>query len=236
VTVADLNHDGIPDLAIANFTGQGTVSILLGNGDGTFQSAQSYAAGIFPSSVAVGDFNGDGIPDLALAAGYPNCPGSSSVQVLLGNGDGTFQAATQYSAGDTPSCVAVRDLNGDGIADLAVTNFVSNDVSVLLGHGDGTFQAAVNYAVGPSAAPPLSLAVADFNRDGFPDLAVTFAGGVRLLLGNGDGTFQPTPLSYVAGSYFSALAVGDFNRDGFSDLVVTNPDGNIVSILINDKK
>jgi hypothetical protein len=130
----------------------------------------------------------------------------------------------------------VGDLNGDGIADLAVTNFLSNDVSVLLGNGDGTFQAAVNYVVGPSAAPPLCLAVADFNRDGLPDLAVAFAGGVRLLLGNGDGTFQTTPLSYVAGSYFSAVAVGDFNRDGFPDLAVTNPDANNVAILLNDRQ
>jgi hypothetical protein len=142
------------------------VSVLLGNGDGTFQAARNFAAGIRPYSVAVGDFNGDGTPDLAVA----NDTFSGTVSVLLGNGDGTFQAARNFAAGSYPYSVAVGDFTGDGTLDLAVANDTfSGTVSVLLGNGDGTFQAARNYAAG---ARPKSVAVGDFNGDGTLDLAV----------------------------------------------------------------
>jgi hypothetical protein len=161
------------------------VSVLLGNGDGTFQAARNFAAGNRPWSVAVGDFNGDGIPDLAVANSYSN-----NVSVLLGNGDGTFQAARNFAAGSFPLSVAVGDLNGDGTLDLAVANSGGNNVSVLLGNGDGTFQAARNYAVGNG---PLSVAVGDFNGDGAPDLAVAnfFSNDVSILLN--DNTWPPGP-------------------------------------------
>jgi hypothetical protein len=113
--------------------------------------------------VAVGDFNGDGVPDLAVANG-----GSRTVSVLLGRGDGSFAAATNYAAGNYPASVAVGDFNGDGVPDLAVANFGNNTVSVLLGRGDGSFAAAIHYAAGSS---PYSVAVGDFNGDGWPDLA-----------------------------------------------------------------
>ena len=142
MAVGDFNGDGKADLAVANY-GSDNVSVLLGNGNGTFQAAVNYAAGTSPHSVAVGDFNGDGKADLAVA-NY----GSNNVSVLLGNGNGTFQAAVNYAAGTSPCSVAVGDFNGDGKADLAVANYGSNNVSVLLGNGNGTFQAAVNYAAG----------------------------------------------------------------------------------------
>jgi hypothetical protein len=137
-----------------------------------------------------------------------------------------------------PTSVAVRDLNGDGIPDIAAVNFLSQDVSVLLGKGDGTFQAAVNYPVGyifPNAEISI-LAVSDFNGDAIADLAVACAGGVRVLLGKGDGTFQNAPISYVAGAYPSSLAVGDFNGHGLPDLVVSNWNLNNISILLDDGK
>src|SRR5919106_2684548 len=128
VAVADFNVDGRRDLAVAN-TGSSNVSVLLGNGSGSFGTATSFAAGIRPTSVAVGDFNGDGKPDLAVTNS-----GSGNVSVLLGSGTGSFGAATNFLVGFTPSSVAVGDFNADGKLDLAVANQVpAGTVSVLLG-------------------------------------------------------------------------------------------------------
>ena len=227
VAVGDFNGDGKLDLAVAN--GNSSISVLLGNGDGTFQAAVNYGVGSGSSSVAVGDFNGDGKLDLAVA----NWNGST-ISVLLGNGDGTFQAAVNYSVGSNPRTVAVGDFNGDGKPDLAVANTSSNTVSVLLGNGDGTFQAVVNYGVGSG---PSSVAVGDFNGDGKPDLAVAdgnlFTVSVlSVLLGNGDGTFQAA-VNYGVGSGPISVAVGDFNGDGKPDLAVANQGSNNVTILLN---
>jgi hypothetical protein len=223
VAVGDFNGDGIPDLAVA---GYGGVSVLLGQGDGTFLTAQSYATGNGPVSVAVGDFNGDGKPDLAVANDtYPG-----TVSVLLGQGDGTFQAAQGYATGNGAFSVAVGDFNGDGKQDLAVANRWNDKVSVLLGQGDGTFLPAQSYAAGNG---PVSVAVGDFNKDGLLDLAVAGFGfdayypygfndeTVRVLLGQGDGTFQPAQ-SFPAGKTPGSVAVGDFNGDGKLDLAVAN--------------
>ena len=142
---------------------------------------RAYPVGSDPNPVTVGDFNGDGIPDLAVGN-----LASNTVSVLLGNGDGTFQAAVTYSVGYGPASLAVADLNGDGKLDLAVANYADNTVSVLLGNGDGTFQAAVNFIAG---SYPVSIAVGNFN--GKPDLAVADAGGRVLILLN------TTPFSMV---------------------------------------
>ena len=195
--VADFNGDGIPDLAIVN-QAQNTVSILLGNGDGTFAAHVDYATGNTPVAVAAADFNADGKLDLAVANKSGN-----SVSILIGNGDGTFKAHVDYPSGSTPVAVAAADLNGDGKPDLAVVNNANpGAVSVLLGKGDGTFPAPVSYATGNS---PVALAVGDFNRDGIPDLAVANHADntVSILLGNGNGTFSAAPappaLTAVAG-------------------------------------
>ncbi len=127
VAVGDFNGDGVQDLAVANGVG---VSVLLGNRDGSFQGAQNFAAGFGPFSVAVGNFNGDGVQDLAVANDIFSAPGT--VSVLLGNGDGSFQAARNFGAGNEPISVAVGDFNGDALQDLAVANVSSNNVTVLI--------------------------------------------------------------------------------------------------------
>jgi dienelactone hydrolase len=230
VTIGDFNRDGKLDLAVALFKVNGTatgtdISVLLGNGDGTFQAPMSYTTGKAPISVAVGDFNGDGKLDLAVA-NY----NSNNVSVLLGNGDGTFQAPMSYSTGQTPVLVVVGDFNGDGKLDLAVATSASNNVSVLLGNGDGTFQTVVNYAAG---SWPTSVAVGDFNGDGTLDLAVAdqVSRSVSLLLGNGDGTFQ-APLGYSVGQVPASVAVGDFNGDGRLDVTVLDSSNGAAAVLL----
>jgi len=175
VAVGDFNKDGIPDLAVANCPrfdqgATGSVTILLGNGDGTFTAkAESPAAGGQPLFIAAGDFNGDGIPDLVVSDMNTGYPELGNLTVLFGNGDGTFTAtAVSPQTGSIPYSVAFADFNGDGKADLAIANAGSNTITVLLGNGDGTFAAPVTPAAG---ADPLFVAVGDFNGDGIPDLA-----------------------------------------------------------------
>jgi FG-GAP-like repeat/FG-GAP repeat len=233
VAIADFNGDGRLDLAVAD---QGTapdytdggLSVLLGNGDGTFRPPVQYATSVRPLAVAVGDFNRDGIPDLAVT--------NYTVSVLLGNGDGTFQAPANYAAGRQAWGITVGDLNGDGILDLAVGDVGSRSVGVLLGKGDGTFQPARYYAAGGTGDFIASVAIADLNGDGIPDLVAAAAGTsftVGVLLGKGDGSFQPAH-SYPVGPQPNFVAVGDFNGDGKPDLAVANSFSNNVSVLLGN--
>ena len=237
VAVGDFNGDGFPDFAVANGTG-GTVTVWLGNGSGGFTAATGspFAVGASPYSVVVGDFNGDGIPDLATANG-----GSNTVTVLLGNstnfsGAFGFTAATgsPFLVGNEPASLAVGDFNGDGIPDLAVANFSDSTITVLLGSNGGGFTAAANspFTVGTK---PGSVAVGDFNGDGFQDLATSNFGSnnVTVLLGNGSGGFTAAPNSpFTAGTGTLSIVVGDFNGDGFQDLAATNYTSNNVTVLL----
>jgi hypothetical protein len=203
-----------------------TVSILLGNGDGTFSAAASPSTGTFPASVAVGDFNGDGRADLAVANHI-----SDTVSILLGNGDGSFSPAAAPATGNGPESVVVGDFNGDGKADLAVVNGSDNTLSVLLGNGSGTFAAAATTITGTG---PVSVAVGDFNGDGKADLSIANSGSntIGILLGNGDGTFSPAATTNT-GNNPQSVVVGDFNGDGRADLALANfSSDDTVSILL----
>jgi hypothetical protein len=234
--VADLTGDGNPDLIVANGSSS-TVSVFLGNGDGTFRPAATYRVGLDPDAVAVADLNGDGIPDLIVtnfgnANGLPGHQIPGSVSVLLGNGDGTFQPARTIMVGLGAIGLAPVDLIGNGNTDLIVANQINNTVSVLLGNGNGTFQNPVNYPVG---AGPSSVAVADLTGDGILDLVVANQAdrSVSVLLGNRDGTFQ-NAVSYHVGLGSTAVAVADLTGDGKPDLIVTNAGDNTVSILLGN--
>jgi len=224
VVAADLNGDGILDLVTTDYGGS-TISVLLGNGDGTFRAHVDYAVGALSFGLAVGDLNGDGIPDIAVGSGS-----STLVSVFLGNGDGTLRAAQTYDSGGVPEYVVIADFNGDGILDLATCAGGLGTVSVLLGNGDGTFAARQTF--GASVFPD-GLAMADFNHDGKPDLAVSNnpADAVSVFLGNGDGSFQ-LAVDYPVGTAPTNLVAVDLNADGNPDLVVCDSVGSNVSVLM----
>jgi hypothetical protein len=223
---ADFNGDGKRDVAVANMGNHsgfgvharpGGVSVLLGNGDGTFQPKQDFevATNPHPQSVTSAHFNDDDLADLAV----PN-PASDDVSLFLSNGDGTFQDPEVFAVGDGPRHATSGDFNGDGNADLAVTNLISDDVSVLVGNGNGTFEAANSFAAGDA---PYSAINGDFDGNGSFDLAVLrkTSDAVSVLLGNGDGTFQSLKNLSVEDETTS-LTSADLDGDAKADLATSH--------------
>ena len=239
VVAADFNGDGKLDLATADYTSS-DVSILLGNGDGTFRKAKQFATTYSASALTVGDFNGDGILDIAVTEyGFGT---QGILAIFLGKGDGSFQAGAVYDVGSLPYGVTAADFNGDGILDLATANNGDNDVAVLFGNGDGTFQSPVTY----DAPLPERVLGVDLNHDGHPDLAILAYcgtdpqncpnGAVQVLLNDGKGTFG-------AAKYFNVgvgpdgIAAADLNHDGKVDLAVANNNfqaPSVVSVLLGN--
>src|SRR5262249_31152770 len=239
-----LNGDGRLDLAVANygdlFSGNGLISVFLGDGDPThpiLSAATQYPTGALgPQSVAIGDLNGDSLPDLVVAHA------SKMISVLLGNGDGGFQAQfpLTFSGLNNPGSIAIGDLNGDGLQDLAVANFGTDTgtgagtaVTLLYNGGDGTFLVANRDTGGRN---PSSVAIGDLNGDGHPDLAVTNAGSntVSVFLNDGIGNLALAAAPYPTGTNPESVAIGDLNGDGLPDLAVANRDSNTVSVLLGN--
>jgi hypothetical protein len=228
VSTGDFNGDKKLDLLVTYSSGNCPyVSIFLGNGDGTFQTTPINTSPAYtPAGTGIGDFNGDGKLDLAVGEQFGTI---SQVEILLGNGNGTFSAGAIYPVGASPTSVTVADFRGNGKLDLAVATLYGG-TDVLLGNGDGTFQPDGGLAT-PDADWVL---VADFNGDGKPDLAVSQGqpAGVNVALGNGDGTFQPVTF-YPAGKNSPFVAAGDFNGDHKTDLLVPDYSFSYVFVLLN---
>ncbi len=302
VIAADFNNDGKADLAVITecgtnpscpaFVSDPDISILIGNGDGTFITKSLLVSGGEPVSAVVGDFNHDGKLDLAVIS-EPNCQGCAFVSIYLGNGDGTFADGVNVIpgidgdlngivAGDfnrdgkldmavavvsfdipnvaiflndgngkfttswltypqiplSPDALAVGDFNGDGILDLAVLDISSSSqpiLQILLGNGDGTFLSTSDAPGGASPTvwnPPITMATGDFNGDGILDLAfVDQSGSLDVLLGNGDGTFTERSSRPAPGTP-STVTAADVNGDGILDLVVVGG-GSVAAYLGN---
>jgi len=246
VQSADVNGDGKLDLVVINQNSD-TVAVLLGNGDGTFQSAVTYNIGSggqsFPGCAAIADFNNDGKPDIAVTNGLIGTSGGT-ISILLNKGDGTFLPAVKVNSNTSPICLTSADLNADGNQDLWVGGNGSS--AVLLGKGDGTFQAPQIYQIG--LGDTQGVAVGDLNGDGLQDLlGVALTGGgppsqppssVGVLLNQGNANFGPSPFGtvtlYPVGSLGAAIVLGDFNHDGNLDAAVTNYGTNDISILLGN--
>lgn len=228
----DFNGDGNLDLAFPNFEGPNTVSIYLGNGDGTLQSPIDSTAGPFPYWIETGDFNKDGNLDLAVLYGgspdYGGLPADDEFWILLGNGDGTFQTPLPNDLGFASNLVnlAVGDFNDDGILDVVVGD-QAGGIYFMGGNGDGTFNAA--QPASTVGQDTYGMTSADLNGDGKLDLVLTNSPmiptlpGFSVLIGNGDGTFQPS-VSYAMGSTSGGVSppsVIDLNGDGKLDVIVS---------------
>ncbi len=243
ITTGDFNHDGNLDLAVSDNANK-NVHVLFGDGTGNFSGLKSYSAGTKPSGIATADFNNDGNLDLAVTNA-----GSNTVSMLLGSAAGTFTTQPNpQSAGTDPISIEVTDVNSDGYPDVVAfdaqnaSSTTQGAVAVLLGNGDGTLQTPqiANFTDVPGTYP----VVADFNRDGKPDLATTLttSNTVAVLLNNTLPTPYPGGRSFAGysavaagnGNMADGIAAGDFDKDGYLDTAVSYLEDNAVRVLLNN--
>jgi hypothetical protein len=230
--VADFDGDGHLDVVVANqgVNGKGSVMVFFGNGDGTFQKPTIYNLSAYPTSVAAGDLNNDGRPDLAVAEG------DVGVAVLLNKGSGKFAKPVVYPV--NPANIAnviIAELNHDNHPDLVVATF--DAVGVLLGKGGGKFQKTVLYSTTSiTTGNPYAVVVADFNRDGKPDIFTVIDQGVSgLFYGKGDGTFRSVVPIKTRDPGGRSVVAADFDKDGAPDLAFTNFNTSQAVVLLNAK-
>lgn len=234
VAVGDFNHDGNPDIA-ATYMEDNAIRVLMGSGNGNFTTAVVYPVGKQPYSVTSGDLTNNGYDDLVTAN-----TGDDTVSVLMNNADGsgTFAAAKSYPVGHLPYQVAIGDLNGDGIPDLAVTNYGDNTVSILYGQPGGGFTGGQTLA---TCTNPYGVAIGDTRNTGQNDVAVTcfHTAQLEVFLNNSMQPFQPPPAQanfqspemYSTDSFPTSLVMADFNRDGNLDIVTGNSIANDISFF-----
>ena len=243
----DFNGDGNADILIgtpSNGNAEGTLSVLLGNGDGTMQGVTILSQTLGTEYGAISaDVNGDGIPDLLESVSVANNANQGGILVFLGTGNGQYAAPVLYTAGyTTGTSLVAGDFNKDGKLDIAVLGECLDDscsqggVTVLLGNGDGTFQPPASYGTGGQYSR--SLVIGDFNGDGQLDIAsANQASSIGILLGNGDGTFQQPAAVTSAGSINFSIAAADFNNDGKTDIALNYYDpvanGSFVQVLLS---
>lgn len=220
IHAADVDGDGNVDVFTAD-TLSNNISYLRGNGDGTFKARISIATGASsaPRSVTTGDVNKDGLLDLITAD-----TGTSTIDVFLGNGDGTFKNKTSLT-GNLPYQALLADFNMDGNVDIITTDNTTT-LSLFLGNGNGTFQARTMIT---KTGAVFSISVADFNNDGLPDVAT----GNRVHIGNGDGTFRLSNTVSLA-SDPRVRSVGDMNNDGILDLILGEANTNTVVVVMGN--
>ena len=223
----DLNHDGFTDLVTSNIAAN-SLSVLFGNGDGSFQPQVSVRVCQEPRNLVLQDFNQDTHLDIAIA-----CSGSNQVSILTGQGDGTFEHVVQYHVNRTPVSIATGDFNRDQFLDIVVA--LRNDkIQLFFGNGVGKFRLGPLYEYGDT---PTSVATADVNEDGYLDLAVSNGGpmssAVSIWLGQGDGNFL-APTDYRTGKRPLSVSFADFNNDGLLDLFVINGQMNTITIFLGN--
>ncbi|MBN8554562.1 MAG: VCBS repeat-containing protein [Deltaproteobacteria bacterium] len=224
VKLVDVNGDGKLD-AVNVDSGDGMVSVALGNKNGTFQVRSTYAVGTTPVDLAVGDFNGDGIMDIVTA------DTANTVSILTGKGDGTFNARTTKTVGGNATGVAVGDFNADGYLDIVTANGSAASASILLGNGDGTFQTATSLTTESNAN---KIVVTDLNNDNKLDIVTTDnSGTISIFIGAGTGSFA-SRVTKSTGTTPMGITAGKLNSDGSVDLVVTNSGTTTASVFINN--